>query len=248
MTKIYKVEVSPQKPINITKIGETRWRGSINNLKWNVPESLAAEICVVIKNRFPNVTVDMDVEFAADDNQLVSSLVVQVESSEEINLEPVIASFLSLVTNPSSSQDLLIDPDGSLRSEVSKNHTGWLQRHAGKNVGIPLQIRSDQFQFVVAGKFAPIPRDLHQEYDSFIVRGRVNGFLKRERTLSLCSETEGTLVSTFFDLNQFMHQIAKAALYDTVHNFTIHPRENEKGELRNTLIAMSAAIDSKTLC
>lgn len=248
MQKTYRIVVSPQKPISITKIGEARWRGNINTLKWDKAEAIATEISELIKSCFVDVAAVVDAEFAAEDNQLISGLIIQLMSEQDLALEPVLTSFLSQITDTSDDQDFFLSLEERLRSVVCNYSEEFLQRLGGKNVGVPLTIEGDGFKFRIAGKFVPLPRSLPHQHSSFTIRAEINGFMKDERILSLRSKTDSTLISTTFDLHEFMRKIAEAALHDTVHDFTIRPMENEKGELRNTLVSISAALAPETLC
>lgn len=246
--KTYTFVVSLQTPITIKKIGDATWRGNINRIKWDQAESVATEVSALIASCFPKAKVEVDCEFSADGTQLLSGLVIQVVSEQEIELEPVLIGFLSQITSSLGDQDLFFGLEEPLRLLITKHIDCFLDQFGNTKVRVPLAVKGKGLEFRISGKFSAPPRELPQMHSSFTFRARINGFMKRERTLSLCSEVDSTIVNTTFDLNEFMHNIAQAVLDDTVHEFTIQPKENEKGELRNTLISMSSALTLETLC
>lgn len=227
---MYSFTITFTDPIPIKQLG-TKFRGNFNHLRWSRPEQIGSRIKSLIEECFPEISVKLVAEFEAQDGQLGSGLVVEVENGNPSKIELIVFGFAKQIKSGQSSQEDLFDSDSEeYRDIVIKHANEFLSSHGSLSIGAPLSIQGGQLNLQLRGKFDPPASHLPEKHEPMKFAGTVDGFQKSERIVHLIS-AEGTRFKAQFDLQFFMTQVGAAAITDNLFEITLLPKENAKGRL-----------------
>lgn len=221
-------------PIPIKLLG-SRLRGNFNLLKWTRPEQIASRMKSLIEECFPESSVKLEAELEAQDGQLGSGLVVEVENGDPSKIEPIAFSFAKRIKGGQPEQvDFFVEYPEEFQDIVCKHVDEFLGTHGNLNIGAPLSIQGGKLNLQIAGKFEPPPSHLPSKYDPIRFKGMVDGFQKSDRIVHLIS-VEGVRFQAQFDLQFLLGQVGAAAMDDILVEISLQPKENAKGRLVNEL-------------
>lgn len=227
----FSVSVSMADSLPIKTIG-SKWRADFYKLKWSRLEAVAKKLKTVIEECLPEAQLSLEGEFEAKHDKLASGIVIDLTNADPIQAEWIVQGFLMGVTggNSTNQDDLFNNLEEKCKMIVNKHCGDFLDAHGNKNIRTPMQVSGSGLSYLITGKFADRPRPLPQKHDILRCLAKVNGFKKSTRTCYLVS-TDGLELAVQFDLQFFLKEIGVAALAENLFEFSLQPRENEKGRL-----------------